>query len=104
MNLLDVKGIFTGALILAGTYGFRYIVLRILSVEKVALLTTITPRGLISILLFFSIPSTLLIDDFGNAPMLFLIMITNIVMTLGLMSDSKKEDLHPIDSITENAE
>ncbi len=92
MNLLDVKGIFTGALILAGTYGFRYIVLRILSVEKVTLLTTITPRGLISILLFFSIPTTLLIDDFGNAPMLFLIMVTNIVMTLGLMSDSKKDD------------
>lgn len=91
MNLLDIKGIFTGVLILGGTYCIRYFVLSILRVQNISLLTTITPRGLISILLFFSIPATLFIPEFGNAPMLFTIIVTNIVMTLGLISDSKKE-------------
>ena len=91
MKLLDIKGIFTGVLILGGTYCIRYFVLSILRVQNISLLTTITPRGLISILLFFSIPATLFIPEFGNAPMLFTIIVTNIVMTLGLISDSKKE-------------
>ena len=91
MNLLDIKGIFTGVLILGGTYCIRYFVLSILRVQNISLLTTITTRGLISILLFFSIPATLFIPEFGNAPMLFTIIVTNIVMTLGLISDSKKE-------------
>lgn len=101
MNLLDIKGIFTGILILAGTYGLRYVVLRVLKVDQVLLLTTITPRGLISILLFFSIPATMLINDFGNAPMLFTIIITNIIMTLGLMSDAKNKRTSDAASVKE---
>ncbi len=86
-NLLNLKGFLTGMLILFITYLTRYITIRSLKTKNVNtnLLTTITPRGLISILLFFSIPESLSITGMGDTAMLILILGTNIILTYGLI-------------------
>lgn len=88
-NLLDFQGLVIGVLIIGATYGIRYVILYLLKVEGTGLLTTITPRGLISVLLFFSISGSMVIDGFGEAAMLITIMATNVIMTIGLIRDSK---------------
>ena len=45
----------------------------------------IAPRGLITILLFFAIPESQLIDGFMPATLLVVILVSNLIMTYGLM-------------------
>lgn len=92
LNLLDIKGIFMGLLILTSTYVIRFMTIFILRTKNTSLLSAITPRGLISILLFFSIPPSLLIGGMGEASMLLTIIISNVVMTFALMANSNKEE------------
>ena len=97
MNLLDIKGIFIGILILTCTYAIRFMILLILRMKNTTFLTAFTPRGLISILLFFTIPISLQISDMGQAPMLLTIIISNVVMTFALMNkpiDAEITDFH----------
>lgn len=54
----------------------------------------ISPRGLITILLFFAIPEELEIENFRPAILLLIILVSNLVMTYGLMKhkpDGEKE-------------
>lgn len=93
MNLLDIKGIFMGILILTATYAIRFMTLFVLRIKNTTFLTAITPRGLISILLFFSIPISLQIGDMGQASMLLTIIISNVVMTFALMNKPVEEEI-----------
>ena len=88
-SLIDLQGILLGILFVGVTYGFRFVILYLLKVNSIPLLTMITPRGLISVLLFFSIPAQFIIADFGDASMLITIMATNIIMTFGLIQNKK---------------
>ncbi len=54
----------------------------------------IAPRGLVSILLFFSIPEELIIPDFEAGILLFVILATNIIMAGTLIAYNKREGLH----------
>lgn len=103
-NLLHLKGLFVGIVIVVFTYVVRYLILHLLVLKKTNLLTMITPRGLISILLFFSIPESLFIEGFGNASMLLTIFVTNCVMAYGLIEEKKKQPMseHDIGFIPEN--
>ena len=91
-TLVDLKGVITGVLILALTYPLRYGIIRMLKIKNAndKLLTTINPRGLISILLFFSIPETVVITGLGDASMLIMILSTNLVLTFGLVRYRKR--------------
>ena len=93
MNLLDIKGIFMGILILTATYAIRFMTLFILRIKNTTFLTAITPRGLISILLLFSIPINLQIGNMGQASMLLTIIISNVVMTFALMNKPVEEEI-----------
>lgn len=92
LQLFDIKGLFVGVLILIVTYFIRFITLSSLRLKDTPLLTTITPRGLISILLFFSIPATLTIPNMGEAAMLLTIIATNVIMTFALISNSSNNN------------
>lgn len=51
----------------------------------------IAPRGLISILLFFSIPETMKLSDTEDGLLLFVILATSVIMTYGLVRNRKQE-------------
>lgn len=99
LHLFDIKGLFVGVLIIIVTYFIRFITLSALRSKNTALLTAITPRGLISILLFFSIPTSLIITDMGEAAMLVTIIVTNVIMTFALISNSSKDKKVSIETV-----
>lgn len=71
-------------------YGSRFLLLRIFVGEDVVPELYLAPRGLISILLFFSIPDEYTLFDFETGTLLFMIIATSIIMATGLISYKKK--------------
>ncbi len=89
---LEIVGV---SLIIVGVfYASRFLLLKIFFLKKSILPEVfITPRGLITVLLFFSIPSHLTSDNFNSDIILITILTTSIIMTWGLIkfSDNKPE-------------
>uniref|UniRef100_UPI0040477F50 cation:proton antiporter domain-containing protein n=2 Tax=Roseivirga sp. TaxID=1964215 RepID=UPI0040477F50 len=93
---LEVLGV--SLMIVAAFFVVRFIVLRIFFWKKSILPELmITPRGLITVLLFFSIPIEYQSDLFNSDIILITILTTSIIMTWGLISFSKKSDTVPKD-------
>ncbi len=57
----------------------------------------ISPRGLITILLFFAIPTSIQTDNFSSGILLYTILITSVIMALALVAKGKH--LEPVDSM-----
>jgi len=60
----------------------------------------IAPRGLVTILLFFSIPSEMQVDNFNSGILLFVVLITSFAMTFALVLSGKK--IQPYDDFADN--
>ncbi len=91
MVLLDSKVFIVGISILPVIYLIRYVYLK--WVAKTTLLPEvyITPRGLISILLFYSIPTDQWVFPKENGLVLMIIIGTCIIMTIGLLAANRKK-------------
>ena len=90
-GLLDLQILGIGLGITVVFFVIRFIVLRIFFFKKSILPELlITPRGLITILLFFSIPDELTSDLFQNDVILIVIVATGIIMTWGLIRYGSK--------------
>ena len=76
--------------ILASIYIIRYILFKLFVGKDITPQLYIAPRGLITVLLFFSIPSELAIEGFNQGILLFIIIATNIVMTISLIQDKQR--------------
>lgn len=74
----------------------RYIMLRVLKLQ-VKPLIYIAPRGLITILLFLSIPIDDSISIINKSLVIQVILITSIVMMIGVMLDKSKESIAQLD-------
>ncbi|MDH5381763.1 MAG: hypothetical protein OEW75_12965, partial [Cyclobacteriaceae bacterium] len=64
----------------------------------------IAPRGLITILLYFAIPESMIIEGFHPAILLLVILLTNLLMTYGLMKFTPKagfDEINGTDEINE---
>ena len=57
----------------------------IMKAGETKLATLIAPRGLITLLLFYSIPKELLNQNFNGGILLFVIIISSLLMTYGLI-------------------
>ena len=57
----------------------------------------IAPRGLITILLFYSIPAEFKTDIFDPGILLYVVLITGFVMSFALMTSKSKDDAAPTD-------
>ena len=79
-----------GLLIILLVYIIRWAYLHFIARAHVWPELLITPRGLISVLLFISIPAEKLIVSFGNGLLLFLIILSGLLMTVGLIATGKK--------------
>ncbi|PVX52255.1 sodium/proton antiporter (CPA1 family) [Balneicella halophila] len=70
-------------------YGSRFMLLRIFVSKDVIPELYISPRGLISILLFFSIPEEYALFDFETGTLLFMIIATSLIMAGALIKYKK---------------
>ncbi len=94
--LTEVKVLATGLLILAVLYGIRFLYLKyIMRSEDTISQLLIAPRGLITILLFYSIPVEYSIGIISEGVVFFVILMSAILMMLGLMY--QKKDSFPME-------
>ena len=89
-GLLDLKLWGIGLLIVAVFFITRYLFLKLFYGKQSILPELfITPRGLITVLLFFSIPATLKSESFNQDIILVTIIVTSVIMTWGLIRYGK---------------
>ncbi len=70
-------------------YGSRFLLLRGFVGKNILPELYISPRGLISILLFFSIPKEYILVDFEQGTLLFMIIATSLIMAFALIKYRK---------------
>jgi Kef-type K+ transport system membrane component KefB len=87
-----------GAVIIALTILLRFIFLRYALRINSAPLTLIAPRGLITILLFYSIPPEQRMEQLSEGVLFIVIVVTGLVMTIGLLLH-KREPIEKVEEI-----
>lgn len=91
-TLLDIKVAIVSAAILIIIYVSRIVSFLPYKHENLKRAITIAPRGLITLLLFYSIPDEFYFEDFSSGILLFIIIVTSLVMTSGLLKKDKKKE------------
>lgn len=94
-SLLDLKVWLVSISILAILYGLRYAYFRWIIRKDIYPAVWMAPRGLITILLFYSIPETLWVEEFNPGVLLLVILVSSVVMAMSLIryKSSKKQEL-----------
>lgn len=89
-DLMSLSAILISVVILGFLYIVRFGSLRLFLGSKLFPELFIAPRGLITILLFFSIPATLQADNFNQGILLYVILATSVVMTYALINKDRQ--------------
>ncbi len=95
---IDVSLIFAGPVILTGCVimvvilVIRYVFLRYISQTNIFPELFIAPRGLITIILFYSIPPSLISDRFNEGVLSFVILASGLIMMFGILFSNKKKE------------
>jgi len=107
-TLVDIRVALYSCTILIILYGVRYGVLSLVKRNNIRPELYIAPRGLITILLFYHIPSggngkrDYTIDGFDSGILLYCILISSVIMTIELMTRRKGVGfIKPEESLTE---
>lgn len=103
VSLFDVRLAVISAVVILVIYVIRGGIMVIIEkATEYRLATLIAPRGLITLLLFYSIPKEFINPNFDEGILLFVIIITSVLMTYGLIKfGSSKDDEAPTnDEIT----
>ncbi|MGB0839096.1 MAG: cation:proton antiporter [Chitinophagales bacterium] len=89
-SLVNLQVLLISLGIIAALYLVRFLVLGIF-VRKDHFLPELflAPRGLITILLFYAIPTSLTLESFDPGILLYVIIISSLIMTYGLILDAK---------------
>jgi hypothetical protein len=88
-SLLDLQLLFIGSLIITALTLSRFFYLKYISRSSLIPELFVAPKGLITILLFYSIPEKFLIPEFSEGILFFVIIITGIIMLFGLQATRK---------------
>ena len=99
-NLLDSNAALISLIIIGGIFLIRLISLWIFRVKRIFPEVFVSPRGLITILLFFSIPLYAQDPDFNPGILLYVILITSSIMAVSLII--KGEDREYADKLVFN--
>lgn len=92
--LLDTEVIMVGTLITLVSVLIRYISLKFISETNIFPEVLVAPRGLITILLFYSIPDDFIFNKpFIEGIVLFVIIMSSVLMTVGIMLSRNKDGL-----------
>ncbi|MEJ2163397.1 MAG: cation:proton antiporter [Robiginitalea sp.] len=89
-SLLSWEVLMISLLILATIYAIRFALLRTFLGSGIFTQLFIAPRGLITILLFYAIPTEAQVPGFEPGILLFIIIGTSLIMTWALIKDNKK--------------
>lgn len=89
-SLLSINVAIVSLLIIASIYAIRFLVLMIFLGKDMLPQLFIAPRGLITVLLFYAIPSEAQIERFESGILLFVIIATSLVMTWAMIKDKRK--------------
>jgi NhaP-type Na+/H+ or K+/H+ antiporter len=98
--LLDVNVALISLLLVALFLLIRFVLLKLVVRKDILPQLFIAPRGLITILLFFSIPVELQVSSFNAGILLFVVLITSFAMTLALVLGGTK--IQPYDDFSDN--
>ncbi|MFH1710196.1 MAG: cation:proton antiporter [bacterium] len=90
-DLMNADVWMLGMLIVAAIFIIRYLYLRFIVKMELVPEIFIFPRGLISVILFYAIPKAMLIPNLSKELLLFVIISTSILMTVGLVIPHKAE-------------
>lgn len=88
-SLLSLNVLLISMLILVFMYFIRFALLSLFEGRDFTLQLLIAPRGLITILLFYAIPKNLKVAEFDTGILLFVILISSLIMTFGLIRYGK---------------
>ena len=89
-TLFDWKVALISSIILVLIYGLRYLSFLPFRHKNIKQALTIAPRGLITLLLFYSIPDEFIFEGFKSGILLFVTIVTSLVMTSGLIKKRVK--------------
>lgn len=89
--LLDIEVVLVGSLLIAVLMAIRYIYLRFFLQAHIFPEVFFMPRGLITILLFYSIPSVFKLSKFNEGILFYVILVTSIIMVIGSISFGRPE-------------
>ncbi|MBB4080691.1 NhaP-type Na+/H+ or K+/H+ antiporter [Lewinella aquimaris] len=89
-SLLSVDVAIVSLLIILSIYLIRFIILRIFVGTDILPQLFVAPRGLITVLLFYAIPTEANIPNFEPGILLFIIIGTSLIMTLAMVADKKR--------------
>ena len=99
-TIFNIRVAIVSLILLAILYLIRFILLKLFVGKDILSQLFIAPRGLITILLFFSIPAELQEEVFNAGVLLFIILITSIGMTLVLVLSGK--EIEPYEDFASN--
>lgn len=89
--IADTQVLIAGSCIVLLLFIIRYLYLRFFLKEHIIPELFFMPRGLITILLFYSIPSSFRLQQFNEGILLFVILATGLIMTAGSLLYGKKD-------------
>ncbi len=93
--LMDTEVIFAGGLIVVILFAIRFIYLKFFLHAHIFPELFFMPRGLITILLFYSIPAAYKLSKFNSGILFFVILTTSVIMMIGSISYGRPK-LEPI--------
>ncbi len=82
---LQSEVVLVGSIIVAVLLLTRFLYLRFFLKEQVFPEVVFIPRGLITILLFYKIPEYLKLESFNEGILFFVIMLSSVIMTIGML-------------------
>lgn len=82
-SLADTRVLIIGSAIVAAIFVARYLYLRLFLREHVLPEIFFAPRGLVTVVLFYSIPASLAVDNFDDSIIFFVVAATTIIMMIG---------------------
>jgi len=88
-SLLDLKVWLVSSLILGILYGIRFAWFRVVFRKNIFPDIWLAPRGLITILLYYSIPESLVVEEFNSGVLLLVILASSMVMAISLIKYRK---------------
>ncbi len=89
-SLLSVDVAIVSMLIILSIYLIRFVILRIFVGADILPQLFVAPRGLITVLLFYAIPTEMEIPGFQPGILLFIIIGTSLIMTFAMIGDKKR--------------
>ncbi|MCP4313224.1 MAG: sodium:proton exchanger [Bacteroidetes bacterium] len=103
-SLLDLKVWLVSLGVIGIIYGVRFLWFRMFFRKNLFPDIWLAPRGLITILLFYSIPESLVAEEFNQGILLLVILISSLAMAFALIRHRKKKPQDPEFQVVEGKE